>query len=64
MKFQRLSRLLYEKGADDRTRPLIEEAGHKAIAFQLDRSKPENVERLFKEVGDKLGTSTTRLANS
>ncbi len=51
------------KGAEH-TQQLIEEAGQKALVFQLDHSQPEQVEQLFKEVQDKLGTPTILVNNA
>ncbi|KYC43688.1 short-chain dehydrogenase [Scytonema hofmannii PCC 7110] len=55
---------LEDRQGAEHTQQLIEEAGQKAIIAQLDQSKPENVERLFKEVQDKLGTPTILVNNA
>ena len=47
-----------ERQGAEHTQKVVEEAGQKAIVVQLDQSKPENVEHLFQEVQNQLGTST------
>ena len=44
-----------QKGADE-TRKKVETAGRRAIVVQFDQRKPEEVERLFRETEEKLGT--------
>jgi glucose 1-dehydrogenase len=44
-----------QKGAEE-TRQKVEAAGRRAIVINLDVRKPEEVQRLFQAVGEKLGT--------
>ncbi len=49
---------LEDRQGAEHTQKVVEEAGQKAIVVQLDQSKPENVEYLFQEVQNQLGTLT------
>ncbi len=55
---------LEDRQGAEHTQQLIEEAGQKALVFQLDHSKPEQVEQLFKEVQNQLGTPTILVNNA
>ncbi|MUG96907.1 SDR family oxidoreductase [Scytonema sp. UIC 10036] len=55
---------LEDRQGAEHTQQLVEEAGQKALVVQLDQSKLENVEHLFKEVQDKLGTPTILVNNA
>lgn len=48
----------------EHTKKMVEEAGLKAIVFQLDQSKHEEVENVFKEVRNQLGTPTILVNNA
>ena len=52
-----------QQGAEH-TQKLVEEAGQKAFVSQLDQSKPEAVEQVFKQVQEKLGTPTVLVNNA
>jgi glucose 1-dehydrogenase len=54
---------LEDRAGAESTHKLVVEAGRRAVVFQLDQSKPEEVEHLFKAVADRLGTPTV-LVNS
>lgn len=55
---------LEDRQGAEHTQKLVEEAGQKAFVTQLDQSKPEQVEQLFKDVQSKLGTPTVLVNNA
>lgn len=47
---------LHDKDGAEKTRIAVEETGRRAIVVHFDQRKPEDVERLFRETEEKLGT--------
>ncbi len=55
---------LEDRQGAEHTQKLVEEAGQKAWITQLDQSKPEQVEQLFKNVQTELGRPTILVNNA
>jgi len=55
---------LEDRQGAEHTKKLVEEAGQKATVTQLDQSRPEEVERLFKEIHNTLGNPTILVNNA
>jgi glucose 1-dehydrogenase len=47
---------LHDQEGAEETRKKVEAAGRRAIVIQFDQRRPEEVERLFRETEEKLGT--------
>lgn len=55
---------LHDEQGAEQTRRKVEACGRRALTLQIDQRRPEDVERLFRETGEKLGTAYILVNNA